>query len=124
MIIGSVNSYREATIQLPVRSATMHENQIEVILDTGFSGSLTLPPNLITALSLPFRSRGSATLADGSEAQFDIYAATIIWDGAARNILVESADTDPLVGMSLLYGFNINIQAIDGGKVTIEHLVI
>ena len=92
-------------------------------MDTGFSGSLTLPPAIISTLGLPFRSRGSAILADGNQAQFDIYAATVIWDGTPRVILVEAAETDPLIGMGLLYGFNINIQAIDGGAVKIERLI-
>ena len=122
MITGVVNSYHEATLQLPIQAADTQEQQIEFILDTGFSGSLTLPQSIITALGLPFRSRGSAILADGSETEFDIYAATVIWDGEPRNILIEAAETDPLVGMGLLYGFNINIQAVDGGSVRIEHI--
>ena len=123
MIIGSVNSYHEATIRLALHGADEREYQVEGIVDTGFTGSLTLSPILIATLGLPFRSRGNAVLADGSETQFDIYAATVLWDGTLRNILVEAADTDPLIGMSLLYGFNINIQAIDGGRVTIERLL-
>jgi len=93
VIIGVVNARREATLRLPVRDASGQEQQIEVVLDTGFSGSLTLPPPIIVALGRPFRSRGSALLADGSQTEFDIHAATISWDGAPRNILVEVADT-------------------------------
>lgn len=122
MITGTVNSYHEATIRLPLQAADGREQDVEVILDTGFSGSLTLPPSLIATLGLSFRSRGSAILADGSEAHFDIHAATVIWDDTPRSILVEAADTDPLVGMNLLYGHSINIQAVDGGQVTIRRL--
>jgi predicted aspartyl protease len=43
-------------------------------------------------------------LGDGSEVTFEVYAATIIWDGQYRNIPVNEAETDPLVGMGLLYG--------------------
>jgi hypothetical protein len=35
---------------------------------------------------------------------------------------IDAADTDPLVGMGLLYGYEVRIQAIDGGVVTIEAL--
>ena len=122
-VLGIVTPYHEAIIQVPIQAVDTQEQQVEFILDTGFSGSLTLPQSIITALGLPFRSRGSAILADGSKAEFDIYAATVIWDGEQRRVLVEAADTDPLVGMGLLYGFNINIQAIDGGSVKIERLV-
>ena len=123
MIVGIVNSDHEAVVSFPLQVTPEQEYDVEAVIDTGFSGSLTLPPTIIRLLSLPFRSRGSAILADGSEAQFDIYAATIEWDGLPRNILVEAADTDSLIGMSLLYGFEITICAVDGGRVTIENLV-
>jgi hypothetical protein len=45
-----------------------------------------------------------------------------VWDGHPRTILVEAADTDPLIGMSLLYGYDLHIQAIDGGNVTLQRL--
>ena len=120
MIVGVVNALREATIRLLLRSADDQEQEIGLILDTGFSGSLTLPPTVIAALDLPFRSRGSAVLADGSEIEFDIRTATVIWDGTPRNILVEAADTDPLLGMAMLYGHDIYIRAVDGGGVMIH----
>jgi clan AA aspartic protease len=122
MITGVVNPRREATLRLSVRNANGQEREVEVILDTGFSGSMTLPSSVIAALGLPFRSRGRAILADGSKTEFDIHAATLVWDGALRNILVEAADTDPLIGMGLLYGHDIHIQAVDGGPVTIQQL--
>jgi len=33
-----------------------------------------------------------------------------------------ASDADPLVGMGLLYGFKLQIEAIEGGRVTIEAL--
>lgn len=122
MIIGIVNAFAEATFNLPIQDADGTEQQVTVIIDTGYDGSLTLPLSLINALGLPFRSRGVAVLADGSEAQFNTYAATVIWNGLPRNILADAANTDPLIGMSPLYGHDIHIQAIDGGRVTIEQL--
>jgi len=122
MMIGVVSAYHEPTLRIEVQSGAGQGQPIEFILDTGFSGSLTLPASLIAALGLPFRSRGSAVIADGSEIEFDIFAATVIWDGTPRGVLVEAAETEPLLGMSLLYGFNINIQAIDGGKVAVRRL--
>ncbi|MBD2021912.1 clan AA aspartic protease, partial [Leptolyngbya sp. FACHB-36] len=59
---------------------------------------------------------------DGSETTFEVYAATIIWDGGYRTIPVNEAETDPLIGMSLLYGYDLRIQAVEGGNVTIEAL--
>ena len=122
MIIGVVNAQTEATIRLPVRAADGREQEIEVILDTGFNGSLTLPPTMIASLGLQWRTRGLVMLANGTEDYCDIYAATIICDGRPRNILVEAADTDPLVGMALLYGYDLHIQVVEEGSVVIESL--
>jgi clan AA aspartic protease len=122
MIIGVVNAQTEATIRLPVRTADGREQEIEAVLDTGFNGSLTLPPTVITSLGLQWRTRGLVMLANGTEDHCDIYAATVIWDGRPRNILAEAADTDSLVGMALLYGHDLHMQVIEGGSVVIEPL--
>ena len=122
MIIGVVNAQTEATIRLPVRAANGREQEIEAILDTGFNGSLTLPLPLIATLGLWWRTRGMVMLANGAEDFCDIYSATVIWDGTPRNILVEAADTDPLIGIALLYGHDLHMQVIEGGSVLIERL--
>ncbi len=122
MIIGVVNAHAEATIRLPVRAADGQEHDIDTLLDTGFNGSLTLPPTLIATLGLSWRTRGLVMLANGTEDQCDIYTATVIWDGSPRHILVEAADTEPLIGMALLYGYDVRMQVVEGGGVTIEAL--
>jgi hypothetical protein len=71
---------------------------------------------MIAGLGLQWRTRGLVMLANGTEDYCDIYAATIIWDGRPRNILVEAADTDPLVGMALLYGHDLHVQVVEGGQ--------
>lgn len=122
MITGVVNAHREATVRLPLQAANGRDQEIEAILDTGFNGSLTLPPAVITTLGLPWRTRGLVILANGTEDQCDIYAAAVLWDGAPRNILVEAADTDPLVGMALLYGHDVRMQVVEGGSIIIQEL--
>lgn len=121
MIIGVVNTHTEATIRPPVRAADGRELEMEGVLDTEFNGSLTLSPAVIGSLGLRWRTRGLVMLANGSEDHCDIYAATVIWDGRPRNILVEAADTDPLIGMALLYGHAL-MQVVEGGSVIIEPL--
>ncbi len=48
MITGKVNSRREATIRLRVLDANGREQEVEAILDTGFTGSLTLPLSVVS----------------------------------------------------------------------------
>lgn len=120
MISGTVNASHEILIPVPVRDAAAKERQIEAVLDTGFNGSLTLPPALIAGLGLTWRSRGQAMLANGNVEQFDIYAATVVWDGTPRRVLVQAIDTAPLLGMALLVGYDLRARVIDGGAVAIE----
>lgn len=122
MITGVVNASLDATVRLTIRHATGHEHEFEAIVDTGFNGSLTLPPTVIRQLGLPWRTYGSVMLADGSSEECDIHAATVIWDGADRKILVEAADTEPLVGMALLRGQQLQIAVVPGGRVLIGAL--
>jgi clan AA aspartic protease len=122
MIAGVVTTELEAVIRLVVRGAGGRRRTIPAVIDTGYNGSLSLPSPLISLLGLPWRRRGRALLADGSETLFDIYEATVVWNGRRLRIPVDEANTDPLVGMALLNGHELRLQARGGGKVTIKPL--
>lgn len=119
MITGTVNSRLEILIDLPVLNSI---GQAQDVLDTGFTGSLTLPPIIITSLGLPWRSQGQAVLGNGSVEQFDIYIAMVLWDGISRQILVQAIDTPPLIGMALLSGYDLRARVKAGGDVQIESI--
>jgi predicted aspartyl protease len=53
---------------------------------------------LIESLGLPWIFRDVETLGDGSEVIFEMYRATVIWDGQAQIVDVAASDADPLVG--------------------------
>ena len=119
MISGQVNADQEATIRLTVRGPGGSEQTVEAVVDTGFDGWLSLPSLLVGALGLQWRQRGRANLADGNESVFDIHDGTVIWDGQPVRVPVDEAETVPLVGMSLLEGYELKIQVRAGGAVTI-----
>ena len=120
MITGTVNADYEAVIRLFVQGPAGPAHEVDAIIDTGFNGFLTLPPALVTTLGLMRRSRGRALLANGSEELFDIYGVTVLWDGQQRYVEADAVDTTPLVGMSLLDGYDLHIQVADGGQVVIQ----
>ena len=120
MITGTVNADSEAIIRLQVQGPTGHTQEVDALIDTGFNGFLTLPPALVTALGLTRRSRGRAQLANGREELFDIYGVTILWDGQPRYVEADAVDTMPLVGMSLLDGYDLHIQVMAGGQVVVQ----
>ena len=121
MITGVVKS-DEGRIRLKVKGLRGREQEIEAVIVTGYTASLTLPPDLIAALGLRWQTVDRATLADGSECLFDVYDAKVVWDGKVRNVLVDEADADPLVGMRLVRGHELKMQVRARGKVTIKRL--
>lgn len=122
MITGVVTAFHQPTIHLTVHGPTGQAQEIEAVVDTGFDGTLSLPPPDIAALGLPWHRRGRALLADGNQCLFDIHEATVMWDGTPRRVAVDAADIDPLVGMRLLLGHELTIQAVVGGQVVIKAL--
>lgn len=121
MITGVVLA-DEGRIRLRVNGPRRRDHEVEAVIDTGYTASLTLPPAVIAALGLRWRSVGRGTLADGSECLFDVYEALVVWDGEERHILVDEAAADPLVGMRLLRNYELKIQVRTRGELTITRL--
>jgi clan AA aspartic protease len=122
MIIGKVNQNREAIVQLAVLGESKQRQGIKAIIDTGYTGCLTLPSTVITSLGLTWYMQQEGLLGDGSICMFNVYEASVIWDGQVKEIEINDSEADPLVGMGLLEGYELKIQAVAGGSVTITAL--
>jgi clan AA aspartic protease len=122
MIQGFVNVRREALLPLVVSNANGKKQVVEAVIDTGFNGFLTLPSIIITTLNLSWTASDIVTLGDGSETIFDLYANNVIWDRQYREVDVAESETEPLIGMALLYEYRPQIDTIEGGLVKIEML--
>jgi clan AA aspartic protease len=122
MMNGIVDQNCEATLRLVVSNESKQRQIIDAVIDTGFTGFLTLPLTVINSLNLRLYSREEGTLGHGSTCIFDVYSGLVIWDGEYRYVDVNAAETDPLVGMSLLYGYRMQLDAIEGGIVVIQSL--
>jgi clan AA aspartic protease len=120
MMSGFVE-HGEARLRLKV-IGPLDEQEIDCVVDTGYSDDLTLPPTLVTKLGLNWDGFGRSVLADGSICLFDIYTAYVIWDGERRDVLIDEADTEPLIGMNLMAGYELKIQVWPAGKVRLKQL--
>jgi clan AA aspartic protease len=121
MITGTF-SQRRAYVNLTVHGPNGQEGTVEFVLDTGFTGALTLPAAACTALSLVAARIQPARLVDGSRVLLDVYEAALAWSGGERVVEVLAMEGAPLLGMSLLYGSRLLIDVIDGGPITITPL--
>ena len=123
MMRGYVNQNYEAMLSLVVRNGDKLKS-ITAVIDTGFTGFLSLPIAAIRELELSWSYRDRATLGDGSEVLFDIYDGMVIWGGQYREIEINAAETEPLIGMSLLRGYRLQVDTVQGGLVKISELPI
>ncbi len=119
---GIVDQNCDAIIRLVVGSTNASTQVIDAVIDTGFTGFLTLPLAVISNLNLRLYSREEGTLGDGSICIFDVYSGFVLWDGEFRRIDVNAAETEPLLGMSLLYGYRMRLDIVEGGTVIIQPL--
>lgn len=95
---------------------------VETVVDTGFTGFLTLPRGFVDSLSLPLLGSTPATLADGTTAALEVCEALVVWHGRQRPVECLVTGGAPLIGMSLLRGSELRIRVTGGGDVRIEEL--
>ena len=115
-----MNDAYEAVVALSLQGPEGQAQDIEAVIDTGYSGYLTLPTAVVTDMGLPFAYIGRAYLANDDEVTFDVHDATVLWDGEPRHIKADATGSTPLVGMLLLNRHNLSIEVEHGGRVVIE----
>ena len=115
-----MNAAREAVVTLHLQEPEGRTRDIEAVVDTGYSGFLTLPAELVSELGLLFAYIGQAFLANDAQVDFDVHYATVLWDGQPRGIEADATGSTPLVGMLMLDNHDLSIQVRDGGRVVIQ----
>lgn len=119
MISGILSDILEPRCALVVQGPTGISDTIDGVVDTGFNGFLTLSPPMIALLQLPLLYRQRGLLADGTMHTFDVHEGSVHWNGQVRAIEIEAVDNDPLIGLELMRRHLLQIEVIEGGRVTI-----
>ena len=123
-VSGIVTAERDAVVRLEVLGTEDPETsaEVEVVLDTGFTGHLTLPPEVVGELGLPLLGSRNSVLADGGRVALNAYRAQVLWDGRRRSVEDLATGGGALAGMSLIWGHRVNLSATEDGEVVIELL--
>ena len=122
MIRGRVSENRQALIGIEIADQQGRFQLLEAVLDTGFTGYLTLPTDFIRQLGLRHVGQRTFELASGDLYEFEAYLAAVSWHGTTRDALVLRSDSTPLLGMTLIWGRQITLEGRTNGEVTVEAL--
>lgn len=109
---GRVDDFGRALVSINLRAAPGSQTVTrEAWLDTGFTGALMLPRELIAAMNLPPDSVVRGLLSDGSKTNFDTFRCFIDWFGTWRSIVVLGSPSPlPLIGILLMEDQEVTIN--------------
>ena len=126
--VNAVDDALEAVVILSVRGENGAMEDVNFIIDSGYTGEMTLPQEIIGRLNLgaaeydDYEAAPTVMLADGAILLVEVYVTSVWWHDRLRSVEVDSIGSTPLIGMGLLRGSNLSIDAIPGGLVTIAEL--
>ena len=126
MIRGRVRPSRadgsglEAWVEIAIAGDDGVLRTLTAIVDTGFTGWLTVPSSVMLEPGLIPSGNVQSTMANGLEAESVFCAAIVEWHGNAMDVLVDIMDNNPLIGTDLLADSRLIIDWWDGGDVVIE----
>ena len=121
MLRGRVHRLK-AWFDIEIPAADGRYLSVDVVLDTGFSGELTLPASVVRQLDLTSMGNRYAHLATGEEVELPAWRGVILWDGRPISVEIIEAEGEPLLGMGLLIGSRVTIEVREGGAVTVDAL--
>ena len=121
MTTGFFTSDQEPALSLDVIGPDGSQS-CDAIIDTGFTGELTLPPDWIEELELPYAGVEEMMLADGRFSETALYDGYVVIDEEAYEVVIAEAPTTPLVGTNLLWGFSLYLEFQIDGAVEVDSL--
>ena len=122
MIRGRVDAQRQAWVQLEVERSDGRFETIETVVDTGFNGHLSLPPEVIGRLNVKQDGPADVDLATGVQATLNAWLGNVLWHDTIRSVLIFESNGTPLLGMELMEDSQLTMQARINGHVLIERL--
>jgi clan AA aspartic protease len=107
---------------MPVTFCLENESHvtIEFVIDTGFTGTITLPPQTVASLNLPYLHSMPADLADDTTIDIPVHVATILWRETECDVRILAIGHRPLLGMELLEDHELFARIAERGIVIVD----
>ncbi|MCI0360773.1 MAG: hypothetical protein L0211_20030 [Planctomycetaceae bacterium] len=111
-MIGRIDDAGRALVRILLRAHVgSMPLDLEAWIDTGFTGELVLPKNVIDSLKLVQSGTVDAELGDGSAVVLKTYSCRIDWFGREQSIeIVGNNGSLPLIGVGLLWSNRLTID--------------
>ena len=122
MIKGRVTADRTPIIRLEVWDESGVSHALAVVLDTGFSGDISLPTTTIARLGLRPTGQRTFTLANGGVSIMNTYVARVNWHEEPLQVVAVESEGPAMAGINLLWGSRITLDACEEGNITIDRL--
>lgn len=119
---GEVNARSEAVLRLRLRGPSGTVAEVDAVIDTGYTGTLTLPTPVAESLGLTRGVGGQAVLADGTSRRFDTFATEVEWGGRWRGVEAYALGNEVLIGMRFSAGHGLRVGVVDRGTVEVTAL--
>ena len=109
---GFVDASGRAMLPIQILCAKYPDGlQVDVWIDTGFTGDLVLPLSVIADLALEATGTLDGVLADGSQVELTTYHCQLSWFGRLRDLeVIANSGQTPLLGVGLLLAKELRID--------------
>ncbi len=113
---GTVDASGRALLPIRLKHPlTAVETVIEAWVDTGFTGDLVIPLNMVVSMVLPTGSTVRVGLADGNEVELNTFECLLEWFGTWKLIeVIANQGQFPLLGVGLLLDRELKINFLTG----------
>ena len=126
MIRGQVIAARddgtglEPRVPLDILGSDGAFRSLDAVVDTGFTGMLTLPESVVSDLGLRHVGEQEITLADGRSQLRSTCRAELLWHGQPIDVLAYMMGDQPMIGTAILAPCRLTVDLWHGGAVIIE----
>ena len=103
------------------RDPAVAETTIDFLIDTGFTGFLSIPRLWVDRLGLSIVDVQRGITADGQTGYFETVDVTILWHDQPRTIRAQVLE-EPLIGSRLLRSHQVHFRWIAGTTFELQHL--
>ena len=107
---GKLDAFQRPRLQLRIRGP-YGSTVFEAVVDTGFTGTLSLPPDVIQRLGLLRRNSRPMMAADGQVRVVATYAGEVAWGQGWMAVEVTAGFiSEALIGAGLLRGSELRVD--------------